>query len=38
MGTKKYAPFIKEENKIVVTRHKDIMTKLISECIAKEKP
>ncbi|WP_375345157.1 glycosyltransferase family A protein (plasmid) [Priestia megaterium] len=36
MGTKKYAPFIKEENKLVVSRHKDIMTQLISECIGKE--
>ncbi|MEH7532381.1 glycosyl transferase family 2, partial [Priestia megaterium] len=36
MGTKKYASFIKEENKIVINRHKDTLTQLITEYIAKE--
>jgi len=37
MGTKKYAPLIKEENKLVINRHKDTMNRLILEYKAKEK-
>jgi len=36
MGTKKYASFIKEENKIVINRHQNTLTQLITEYIAKE--
>lgn len=36
MGTKKYASFIKEENKIVINRHKNTLTQLITEYMAKE--